>query len=61
MASERASRNLAQQENLGRAEIGAKVFLGGLYGSYSMVFAGPLCNRIEIGHQLSKLIKFQGS
>jgi hypothetical protein len=44
--------------DFGGAEFGVKASIGAVYGSWSMVAANPLYNRIEVGLQLSDLLKF---
>lgn len=41
----------------GGFEVGAKVFLGGLYGSFSQVFATDPYRRIEVGFQITDAFK----
>lgn len=41
----------------GGLEVGAKVFLGGLYGSFAQVFATDPYRRIEIGFQVTDAFK----
>jgi hypothetical protein len=43
--------------NFSGFETGAKLLLGPVYGSYSIVFADPTYNRVEVGIQLSDLLK----
>lgn len=44
--------------NFAGLEAGGKVFLGGLYASYSVVMANPVYNRIEVGYQLNRIFEF---
>ena len=43
--------------NYSGAEIGAKVILGGLYGSLSQVFAATPFQRVELGFELTNVFK----
>jgi len=44
--------------NFGGLEIGAKLFLGGLYASYSYVAATLPYNRIEVGFQMTSIMSW---